>query len=530
MRSPFFRSCLLPAILAAVVVAGCKAPPPKAYQGEGKLVAAGPAREVIAAPDGGAVAWLAAPDLAKDKGHNASDQTFIGTATFAPMGAPVTMGPGVATLPGSFFFSPTGAQVGALTRWSFKLQRGTLVVGDVAQSRARTVAEQVSFFAFSSDGARLGYVAENVLFVGPADGSRPAERIAEQIATFDFSPDGKSLVARRRALGGGQLVHADLEKGGEPRIVGEKVADYRWSPDGSRVAFTARNDEGTADLFVEKAGAKAERVGKGVTAFRYAPDGKHLAFIGDVTPKKQFGDLFVLGEDGAAVKIGEDVTELDFDPKGRRLAWLDKYNPHNRGGVLTWAELSAKPEARKLGSNVPSFVWSHDGSRLAYVQRQLAPVFSIDLYLATVGAEGDPAKVAQGVFGYSFATRDDRLYFRTQCIRNGRACDLQSVDVAHPAGAVRMIAKAIHTFEPADADESTLLVTYARTDADALDLAMVPADGSSKPRMLDERVLAGTKILRGGKARVAYAVLDPARLGVYVADAPAFDATAEGAR
>jgi len=511
---------VLPLLALAAVVAGCKSQAPAVYQGEGRLVAKGPAREVIASPGGEALAWLADPDLAKDKGHHAPDHMYLGTATFSAMGAPIVMGREVATIPGSFFFSPTGAQVGALTSWSFKKQVGTLVVGDVAMSRVRTVAEGVSFFAFSADGAKLGWVAEGVLWIDAADGSGDAIRIAEGIATFDFSPDGKTVAARRRALDGGQLVVAGVA-GGAQQVLGDRVADYRWSPDGARLAYTARNETGSADLYLETPGSAPVRVGKDVPAFRFAPKGGHLAFIGDVSPKKQFGDLFVLSAGaGAAAKIGEEVTDFDFDPTGTRIAWLNKYSPQNRGGALTWANVAANPEKHALGPNVPSFVWSHDGAHIAFVQRQFAPIFSIDLFLASVAGDDAATKVAQGVFGYSFSGSDARLYFRTQCTRNGRACDLRSVAVKAPESEAITVARGIHTYEPATADESVLLVTYARTDADALDLAMVPADGSAAPHMLDQRVLAGTKIVSGKVKGVAYAVLDPARLGVYLAEVP----------
>ncbi len=511
------------AFLAALILAGCKSSRKVVYQGEGKVVAAGPAREVIVAPNGSAVGWLAAPDLARDKGFNASDHLYIGTATFSAMGAPVTLGRGVTTLPGAFFFSPSGAQVGAITEWSFKRQTGALVIGDVDRSSARQVGKQVSFFGFSPDGGLLGFVDENSLMVGPADGSAPPSKVAEEIATFEFAPDGESLIARRRALGGGQLVYVALSEGAEPRVIGERVADYRWAPDGSGIAFTSRNDRSTTDLFVTTPDGKARQVGQGVPTFRFSGDGKHLAFIGDISHTKQFGDLFLLAQGSEkAAKLGEGVTEMGFDPTGARIGWLNRYSAQSRGGTLTWAFTSGKHEPHEVGPNVPSFIWSHDGRHLAYVQRQLEEIFSIDLFLASAddeaGGEGAVTKVAQGVFGYSFSGDDRRLFMRTECTRNGRACTLRAVDVEKPADSATTIARAIHTYEPANEDESILLVTYARTDADALDLAVVPADGSQKPRMLDQRVLAGTRVLRDKDPKIAYAVLEPGRLGVYLAD------------
>lgn len=513
------RPLLVLAVAALGFASGCKPSRRPVYQGEGRLVAAGPAREVLAASAGGGVAWLADPELASDRGHNTSNQVYLGTATFTLTGAPITLGRNVATVPGSFFFSPSGAQVGALTQWSFRNQHGTLVIGDVVEGRARTIAQTVSFFAFSRDGRLLGYVADGSLWLGPADGSIPAEKVADDVSTFELSPDGRSILARSRSLQGGRLVYLEPDSKAPPVVLGGGTAEYRWSPDGERIAFTSRNDEGGYDLFVGKAGEKAEKVGSGVPMFRFSPDGNHLAFIGDVSFKKQFGDLFLLPQGSkASVKIGETVTDFAFDSSGKRIAWLNKYNAQNRGGTLTWATVSAKPEPHSFGSDVPSFIWSHDGGHLAFVKRQLTPIFSIDLFLAKAEGGSEAVQVGQGVFGYSFDDEDDRLFMRTQCTRNGRACELRTVSVDEPTSPPVTVARGIFTFEPATADGSTLLITYARTDMDAMDLAVVHSDGSAKPRILDQRVLAGTQLVKGEKPSVAYAVLDPQRLGVYSAE------------
>src|SRR5690606_24316931 len=111
---------------------------------------------------GGSVAWLAQPQLARDKGVNASEQVFVGTAKVAPVtgGPATTLGPGVPTLPGTMAFSPEGSWFGALTDWSFPRALGTLVVVDTKSGEARKVAESVGFFGFSPDGKTLAYVSE----------------------------------------------------------------------------------------------------------------------------------------------------------------------------------------------------------------------------------------------------------------------------------------------------------------------------------------------------------------------------------
>lgn len=522
------RSGLLLFVALALtgIATGCKPAPRPVYQGEGRLVAEGPARDVIAAPDGKTVAWLGSPNLAREKGINASDMVYVGSARMAPAsgGQPVTLGDGVATLPGTFFFSPTGKHLGALIGWSFPKAMGSLVVADTASGKLRKVADQVSFFGFSADGETVGYVAERTLYVQPVGGG-DAREIVGNAGTFEFAPSGNVLVARRRSVGGGgELIRVDLaDPAAQPRVLAQRVSDYIFSPDGSRLAWTARNEDGGADLFVSEGSAAPRRVGTGVPTFRFSPDGKQLAFLGDVTPQKQFGDLYLLNDGSQkARKVGTTVTEFLFSPNSRRIAWLDRYHAPSRGGYLTWIDVAAEGEkGKEVAWNVPSFIWNHGSDALAFIRRIAEPHFSIDLFLARVEEEAAPIRVGQGVFGYSFTKDDQRLLFRTACTRNARSCELHSIDVSKPMEPARHVASGIFTYELDPNDESTAMITYARTDADALDIAAVPTDGSAAPKTLDRMVARGTKFIPGSD-RMVWAVLDPNRMGVYVGDPPEF--------
>lgn len=511
---------ILVLILAA---SACKPAAPPPYEGKGRTIAAGPAREVIAAPGGGAIAWLADPAQALERGIHAPAHIYVGRATFHAGGDPVVLGDGVATIAGNFFFSPTGGHVGALTEWSFAQGVGTLVVGSTADGRVRRVAPKVNFFAFSRDGRWLGYVSDGKLHLEPADGGE-AQEISTEIATFEFSPDARKVLARKRTIAGGHLLLAERDQKGAPRVLAARVNEYAWSADGEKIAYSARSEEGGSDLFIVLADGKPRRVGKGVPSFSFSPGGKHLAFLGDTSPQKQFGDLFVLPEGAEeAEKIGETVTDFAFSADDSRIAWLDKYRAENRGGILKWKAIGAE-EAEELAPNVPSFLWSPDGSRLAYIQRVLDPIFSIDLFLARVGrGEAQIHTIAKGVFGYSFSKDSERLFLRTECVRSGRVCDLYSLEVEDPAATVKKVAGRIHTYEADPVDESVLMLTYARVDGETLDLGVAPADGSAGAIMLDRMVIPGTKLLGGSAPRIAYAVLERGRMGVYVADIPAFE-------
>lgn len=517
---------LLSLLAAAFLVAGCKTQSgPAAPQGLGRKIADGPAREVITAPGGGAIGWLADPTQPRDMGARISDQVWVGKAqvAIATGGPTVTLGGGVATLPGTFFFSPDGRWVGALTDWSFRDARGTLVVAEVSSGKVREVAKEVTFFVFSPDGERLAFVADRTLHLEPTAGGERAEVIS-QVSTAQFSRSGDHLAVRRRAVGGrGELLLVNADQIDQRQELARRVAEYRWAPQGEEIVFTARNETGGTDLFVTEADQAPRRVGTGVTTFAFSPTGDHLAFIGGVSPQKQFGDLFLLVQGAReAVKIGDTVTTFEFSPDGRRIAWLDRYSAQSRGGNLAWSEVSATPEAHEIRKGVPSFAWAPDGDALAFIYRQTVPIFSLDLHLFRIGKDETSVEVRRGVFGYSFDRVGDRLFFRTECTRNARSCDLHTIEVAEPTGMATRIATGIFTYEADPDDQSMLMLTYARTDAEALDVALVPADGSKAPRTIDRMVAHGTKFVGGDGDRITYAVLDPARAGVYVADPPDF--------
>jgi dipeptidyl aminopeptidase/acylaminoacyl peptidase len=71
---------------------------------------------------------------------------------------------------------------------------------------------------------------------------------------------------------------------------GDKDGDPRWSPDGSRIAFTAKrkDDTETQVYLIAPDGGEATRLtnlATGVTAIKWFPDGKRIAFVSWVWPE-----------------------------------------------------------------------------------------------------------------------------------------------------------------------------------------------------------------------------------------------------
>jgi hypothetical protein len=518
-------------LLALAVLPACKTKEAQGPVGLGRPVAEGPARAVQPAPDGEHLAYVADPRPAKELGQgDVPDSVWLGTAQVVPTagGAPLAIGQAVSTLPGSIVFDATGARVLALADFQFKSQSGTLMAGDVATGKVRALAPAVTFFGFSPDGKRLGYVSKDTLFVGPADGSAPPVALGAA-STFEFSADGGKVLFRRKMAQDGSLLVVTLPEPGAPaptpRALAKAVADYNWSPNGDRIAFTARVLDST-DLFVAPADGEPKKLASGVTSFAFSGDGKHLAFLAGIGPNKQFGDLFLLADGATApAKLGEQVNEWSFGPGSKEIGWIEKYEPTGRVGTLAYAAATATAVPKRLGGDVASFLWSRTGTYLAYLQRTLRPVFSVDLFLEKVGGEG-PRKVASGVFGYDFGKGDEAVLYRHNCVRNGRACDLSVVPTARLEAPPKRLATGVFTFE-FDNDLQNLMLTYARIDADALDLAVMPVDGSRPPVTIDQFVAPGTKWV--GKDRIAYAELGFKRQGIYVADLAALPPPAPAA-
>jgi len=79
---------------------------------------------------------------------------------------------------------------------------------------------------------------------------------------------------------------------GKPRrlTAGDKDSDPRWSPDGSRIAFTAkRKDDTEAQIYlIAPDGGEATRlsnIATGAAAIKWFPDGKRIAFVSWVWPE-----------------------------------------------------------------------------------------------------------------------------------------------------------------------------------------------------------------------------------------------------
>ncbi|WP_242341127.1 MULTISPECIES: hypothetical protein [unclassified Anaeromyxobacter] len=508
---------------AAALAAGCTGEHDAAKKhGLGRAVMRGQVRALKASADG---AWLAFLDgCAEVKGQYLPPQTASCAlrVVAAAGGEARKVAPSVTTLPHGFAWAPQGAVLAALGEYDYLSGAGTLYVARAGGEPAR-IADGVTFTGFVPGSERVAAIAGGrLLWVNP--GEPPAWLPgAEGLSSFELlAKDGApragatTALARRGVRAGGTLlaVRAASEP---PARVAERTGEYAFAPGGAAYAFTVQTATGY-DLMLSTGGAPA-RVARQAGAFAFSRDGAALAYVAGIAPGQQ-GELHVgpLGKPGAL--CGREVGEFRWAARAPRLAWLEQYDPRVRAGVLGAGGPGQSP--RTFGANVSEFEVSADGAHVAMLQHTTRGGYSVDLALAHLDTpKGTPAeRVAQGVFGFAFSPDARWLYYRTRCTRNGEACDLERVPAAGIAGGKKpeAVAQGVKSFEFDPRDPGRLLLTWQRSDMIALDVALWEG---GKLRSIDTHVLPGTARFLGPDSRgVAYAVADPKRAGVYVADLP----------
>jgi hypothetical protein len=497
------------ALLALAILACTRRDPP---QGLGRRIAEGEAQALRVAADGSHLAYLRECRPLRDRNLPPTAAACELAVVPAAGGAAVAVAREVTNLGHGFAWSPAGHLLVALGGYRPDDARGELVLW--AGGDPRSVARDVSFYAFDRGGRRVGWVSEGQLFLAAADALQGAPVTgADGIATFEFGGASPLVaLARRVARAGGALLAVRDRQ--SSRVAGE-VLDYRFGPDGERYAFTA----GTSQELVV-AGADADRrpppIGRGVASFVFAPRGGAIAFIAGAAPGRQ-GDLKVAAGGAAPVELGKRVGEPRWTADGSALVWLQDYDPRSRTGTI--AVGGPGREARTFARNVSDFDVTADGAALAYLVHETAGGFSVNLGLARV-ADGTTWTVARGVFGFSFSPDGRWLYYRTACTREAEACDLLRIPAGGPreGAAPERIAEGAKSFEFAPGRPERLLIGFARMDRIALDLAVW--DGG-KLRAVDSSAVPGSaRFLGSDPTRLAYLVNDPKRRGVYVAQVP----------
>jgi hypothetical protein len=403
----------------------------------------------------------------------------------------------------------------------------TLVLWDGAA--ARSLAAGVTFHGYGKHG-ELGLVADGKLSVLlPGEPAPRAVAGADRIASFDVSPvpfpacgarqgSAVRLVARRTQAAGGELLAAGCALDRVEPLERAQVGDYRFGAASPWLAYTVQGKDGATLRVVQTEERLATfELGRATRAFAFGPDGRTVAFIADAAPGKQ-GDLHVGGAGRKDAVLAREVGEFAWARAAPRLAWLERYDPRVRSGTLGVGGLDLL--SHTVASSISEVELSSDGEHVAFLRHTSRGGYSVDLGLAGLDPAASATTVATGVFGFAFSPDARWLYYRTRCLRNAEACDLERVPASGlaPGAAPERIAEGVKSFEFDPRDPGRLLLGWQRADLVALDIGVWE---QGKVTRVDSAVLPGSaQLLAPDSRKLAYVVIAPKRQGVYVAELP----------
>jgi WD40-like Beta Propeller Repeat len=485
--------------------------------GLGKRLAAGPVADLKLTKDGAHATFLRNPKRPAIQG--VSPLMVLGELGLVSVKDENVrfIGQGVSNRPGSVLFSPDSRWLFFVEAYNSADESGvlrTLPLGKAGESEQRGRA--VSFVTVSPNGKAFAFVDAGVLRVAPLEPGSTARTVATDVSTAQFTPDGAFLVVHHRRAGGAGLELARVEEAKPPVRLGDPVGDWVISPDGRRVAFAvdSRTTRDTRDLWVASIPeGRPSRVGSGVTAFAFSPDSALLARLeggrADSPGKLVAGPA----AGGAGKMLGERTGKFWFSPDGKAIAALTNYDEKKSWGRLTYADLpDGKPV--DLATRVSTTVWSPDNKHLAFNSTVFQPLPSVDLWLFVRG-KPPATKLMPNVYGYDFGP-GGVLYLRAECIREARACTLERLDPSIPEGKPVPILEGVFGFRPSEAG-NRMLVTYARTDAETYDVAVLNLKTNVRVT-LEERILLPALFADPQGSKVVYLVSQGDRSGFYVCD------------
>ncbi|MFT3915428.1 MAG: hypothetical protein QM704_15295 [Anaeromyxobacteraceae bacterium] len=493
----------------------------------GRRVAGTDARTLAASPDG---AWLAYREGCREaRGQFLPPGTASCDLRVVPSagGEAVKVGVAVTTLPHAVAWHPAAPLLAFLGDYDYVAGTGKLQLSS-AGAGPTVVADGVGFFGFvpGAGAPRVAALSGGKLLLAGAGQDAAAVPGAEGLTSFELNPGpgaegpGVAALLRRPARTGGALLAQGRD--GKVRELAASAGDYAFAAGGGAYAFGVQGKEGY-DLQVVVGAGGPRLAGRAVRSFAFSPDGKALAFVEGARPGKQ-GDSRAGPVGGPWELLGKDVGEFGWARGAERLAWLEAYDARVRSGTAAAGGPGAP--RRAFGKSVTDLELSPDGRWVAYVQHTSRGGYSVDSWVAPVDGAAPAAQVATGVFGFSFSPDSRWLYYRTRCVRNAEACDLERVPSAgRDAGkAPDVLAQGLKSFEFDARDPDRLLLGWQRMDRAALDVGVLE---HGKLVRVDTLVQPGTAMLLGPDSRrLAYVVVDPKRAGVWVADLAAAAAAA----
>lgn len=447
-------------------------------------------------------------------------------------GTPRKLGNSVTNMAGGWLHTADSRWVIFTAAWDPTQQVGELYVQDAKKLDAERerISTRVTYFVPSDDGTQLAYIEGGVLHVGKLPAG-PFPQVAGEASTAEFSADGRYLYFKRKFSSAGGLYQVDLtEARPQPRRLVDHVTDYTVLRSGKHIVVSARATPADRNFQLHVFDVdtrKSRKLSDDCHRYRVSRDGKFLAWRDNVPGPDKGALLMASLPDGKPRELGANVSDFDFSPDGKRFVYRDNYielalggrDPSQsekklveRVGDLTVIEMpDGKPKL--LARQCPNFLFAPGGSALAYTARIDRPEVTRRLYLYPVGAEA-PFALKDWLYEYQFVATGDVLYFRSDCLREGRACDLNSISATATKDVKpQKEVEATYGFR-FSADGKRALLAFAHLTDQKFDLAQRDLK-TGEQRIIDQFVEWPGLLLPDGS--VAYLVYEKSRAGVYVA-------------
>ncbi|HET7252026.1 MAG TPA: protein kinase [Gemmatimonadales bacterium] len=236
------------------------------------------------------------------------------------------------------------------------------------------------------DGARLANTSSDGLLVAYAEPPSPLgqliwrrrdgaeETIGEPqtgLSGPSLSPDGRRVAYATEQDGNSDIWVQDLARGTRTRITSSPIDEVQpsWSPDGSRLFYTATQGVGHIDIVAigSDGGGTPDTLAHGYQPV-VSPDGRNLAYMVD---NKGNGDLWVLplNGGGAAKPIlatPAAETSPSFSPDGRWLAYVSDESGSEQVYIRRFPEGDLRAQVSVKGGSWPR--WTRRGDGIYYAK------------------------------------------------------------------------------------------------------------------------------------------------------------------